>query len=123
MSKVNFATIWDGIEYRQTSQEEADQLEREDKCQIVSKHIFSATELKFREQFTGYKTRELRAEVPVLPKVEKPYLPKDLDPIASVEDWKNYKEAAAGFLDKPINKVTKAQVLNYMEQELGLKTT
>ena len=54
--------IWDGLEIREVPRSEADQLVREDKAEIM---IGNA--LKYRHQFTGYITRELRADSSPLP--------------------------------------------------------
>jgi len=57
-----FSTIWDGLAYRQVSAEEATRLVAEDKAQDLTGKLHSALDLKFRHQFTGYQTREIRAE-------------------------------------------------------------
>ena len=57
-----YHTIWDGVAYRQVSPEEAARLVKEDKAQDCSERMLSATELKFRRDFKGYQTREVRAE-------------------------------------------------------------
>lgn len=94
--------IWDGRNFRHVAGEEADQLVNEDKAQNLS--VRPRPKLKFRREFTGYLTRELRADTPATP----------------AADWKDHKKAAADFLGKPYPKVTKADTLEYMEKHLGL---
>jgi len=60
-----YHTIWDGVAYRQVSPEEAAKLVKEDKAQDCSERMLSATELKFRRDFKGYQTREVRADTKV----------------------------------------------------------
>ena len=110
-------TIWDGIQYRQVSPEEAARLVKKDMAQICP---VGGTEMKFRRDFTGYQTREVRAEfrpAPIKEPEAKPVMKPE--PEKEVVDWKDYRTAAAKVLDKPVNKTTKAQTLEYMEQNLG----
>ena len=65
--KEKIVIIWDGNEYRQVSEEDADRLVEEDKAQICNQQQADMRDRKFRRDFTGYKTREIRAET-----VEKP---------------------------------------------------
>ena len=62
MSEV---TIWDGEEIRQVPDSEAKELIAKDMAQDMAKE--DGLSLKFRKDFTGYKTRELRAETPPTP--------------------------------------------------------
>jgi len=59
MPKMNL--IWDGEQYLEVSEEEADKLVKEDKAQNLSHKMLSAMELKRKSAFTGYWTREMRA--------------------------------------------------------------
>jgi hypothetical protein len=106
------ATVWDGLTFRQIPPDEAERLEAEDKCQNLSRRFVSGTELKYRHQFAGYATRELRAApVPVaVAVVTNPESPSD---------WKAHREAAAAYLMKPLNKTTKADTIHYLEKDLG----
>ena len=54
--------IWDGEEFHHVTRDEADKLEKADKCQILSDGFIDGLALKYRRDFTGYKTREMRAE-------------------------------------------------------------
>ncbi len=65
-------TIWDGNEFRHVKDQEAKKLEAEDKAQILNTGVVDGATLKYRHQFTGYKTRELRAETNPAPVEEKP---------------------------------------------------
>lgn len=62
MSRI--ATTWDGVAFGQMPQSEAEKLEKEDKVQVLRDGFIDGLSLKYRHQFTGYKTRELRAEKP-----------------------------------------------------------
>ena len=115
-----FAVIWDGDDYRQVSHEEAEKLEAEDKCQNLSKRNYAATELKYRREFTGYHTREMRATTAPIPRISKA---PAAEPQVEASEWMQYKAAAAKKLDKPWNKVTKAETLAYMEKHFGLAET
>jgi hypothetical protein len=114
-----FATIWDGINFRQVPPQEAEELEAADKCQNLTKKFYSGTELKFRRQFTGYKTRELRAEIPPVVSIPTAAEPAKMPTIAN---WPSYRKAAAAYLNKPFNKTTKDETIAYMENQLGLAT-
>jgi hypothetical protein len=104
--------IWDGLAFRQVPPDEAVRLESEDKCQNLSARFISGTELKYRHQFTGYLTRELRAAS---------------TPVAVVtvksDDWKRHRGAASMHLKKKVNMTSRADTINYMEKHLGLVTT
>lgn len=56
--------IWDGEEFKTVDRETADSLKKSDKAQILSDGFIDGMSLKYRSQFTGYKTREMRAERP-----------------------------------------------------------
>jgi len=139
-NEMGFANIWDGEEFRQVSQEEADELVKQDKAQDLSKEILSATDLKFRKDFKGYMTREVRAAdplkaapkqkptpVPIIPPTDPLPKPIPIDPPqpASVDGnlWMNYRKAAADLLGKPYNMTTKSETLAYMEKHVGIKST
>lgn len=106
--------IWDGLKFRHVPPQEAEELEAADKCQNLTKKFYSGTELKFRRQFTGYKTRELRAEERVAVAPPTPTL---------TQNWQAHRKAAAAHLGKPFNKTTKEDTISYMENQLGLATT
>lgn len=57
--------IWDGIEFRKVSSKEAEDLIAKDMAQDA--HRVCGWTIKARKDFTGYKTRELRAEEPPTP--------------------------------------------------------
>jgi hypothetical protein len=59
MSKTKL--IWDGTQFLEVDAAKADELVEADKAQDLSKKFLSGTELKTRNQFTGYATRELKA--------------------------------------------------------------
>ena len=65
--KGRTVTIWDGVQYRQVSEQEAKRLVDKDMAQVMSRGMVGGTEMKFRRDFTGYQTREVRAEKPVAP--------------------------------------------------------
>ena len=60
--------IWDGVAFVDVPRAEAEKLIAEDKAQDVSKE--DGLSLKYRHQFTGYMTREMRAEAPIAPVAE-----------------------------------------------------
>jgi hypothetical protein len=120
--KTGFATIWDGLAYRQVSHAEAEKLEKEDKCQNLSGKMHSATELKFRKDFTGYLTREVRAKV-IPPSVTTIPPAKVVGAPVTLDDWAKYRKKAAKLLGKPYNKTTKAETIAYMEKHLGFENT
>lgn len=71
--KEKIVTIWDGIQYRRVGQSEADRLVENDMAQICDKPQSDMRDRKFRRDFTGYKTREVRAEkAPEVKAPEKP---------------------------------------------------
>ena len=90
--------MWDGIEMFEATEEEALKLVQEDKAEIM---IGNA--LKYRHEFTGYQTRELRAE-PKAPVVEK----ED-----KAANWEDYKAEAKKKLG--LKRVTKKQVIDWMK--------
>lgn len=58
------AIVWDGLEYRKVSEEEADRLVEQDKAQRVDREFISGSELRLRSSFTGYHTKEKRSPLP-----------------------------------------------------------
>ena len=100
------ANIWDGENFRQVPWDEAEQLEKEDKCQNLSAQLIGGNELKYRHQFKGYMTREMRAEPP-------------MQPIQMSEEeaknWKEYRTRAKKALK--LDKVKKADVISWMKSE------
>jgi len=71
MRKRGAVTIWDGIQYRQVSREEATRLVDADMAQIMTDGLVAGTEMRFRKQFTGYNTRQVKAATPAKKKVAK----------------------------------------------------
>jgi len=110
------ATIWNGNEFCIVPQDEADELVKQDKAQDVSKRLHGATELKYRRDFTGYRTREVRAAPPSEPKMPAPTANTTAD------NWQEFRSDAARKLGKAYNKTTKAETIAYMEQNLGMET-
>lgn len=53
-------TIWDGEEFHHVPRKEAEALVKADKAQILSDGLVDGLSMKYRHEFTGYKTRELR---------------------------------------------------------------
>ena len=53
--------IWNGEEFVQVSEAQAEAMAKADKAQILDGTV-DGLALKTRKQFTGYKTREIRAE-------------------------------------------------------------
>ena len=84
--------IWDGLNFLNVDRKEAEQLIKEDKAQDVSKE--DGLSLKYRHQFTGYVTREMRAESPV-PEAPVPEAPAaDVQEDEPVEvDWREFADA------------------------------
>jgi hypothetical protein len=56
-------TIWDGIEFLHIPDSEARNLEKADKIQICEPFL-AATELKFREEFSGYDKAPFNSKEP-----------------------------------------------------------
>ena len=110
MEQQFMATIWDGEDFVKVTKKEARRLVKEDKAQDLTEGFIGGAELKFRHEFTGYTTREIRAEVQPVPVQVKPLKPAD---------WKDFKAAAAKELGKPFNKTTKADTLKFMENFHG----
>lgn len=102
-------TIWDGESFRQVSDEEAARLIKEDKAQGEAEHGFS--HFKYRHQFTGYVTREMRAEAPV--KVETPKPEKEEAPKPE-KSWRQMRKEVGKAIGKPAMKVTKADVEEFL---------
>jgi hypothetical protein len=85
--------------------------------------------LKYRHEFTGYKTREIRPETPAKrATTSKPDTVKAPDTTAASKskskskpadkvDWLRFKKEAAEAIGKPFNKTTKADVLKYLDSK------
>jgi len=58
--------VWDGLKYTELREADAEILVKEDKAQHLSYKMVSSLELKLRRNFTGYWTREMRAEAGLL---------------------------------------------------------
>ena len=122
MGKGRFVTIWDGVQYRQVSPQEADRLVGKDMAQ---KMPIDGTAMKFRKDFTGYRTREVRAQpnpIPTPAMVEPPAQPKAQTteaPVSVSTNWLAHRKAAAKSLGQTMKETTKAQTLTYMEQGLA----
>ena len=98
---MGHVTIWDGNEIRVEQEDVAKDLIAKDMAQDMA--VEDGLSLKYRHQFTGYKTRELRAEVPPTPVVSTPDIPQageadkseDVEVVgAGVEaalNWEDYK--------------------------------
>ena len=123
---MNYITIWDGEEFSQVLEEEANELIKADKAQDAAKE--DGLSLKYRHQFTGYVTRELKAAVPPSPLLSVT-LPTEAaagttkKPMNSVGDeaaldWTNYQEAYREATGK--KRVSKSKVEAWMEKE-GIK--
>lgn len=99
--------IWDGLEIREVPESEAKSLVREDKAEIMI-----GNELKYRHQFTGYITRELRAEtVSPLPSASLETPQKE----EAVLNWEEYKDRYKTATGK--KRATKAAVELWMSEE------
>ena len=72
--------VWDGERFFETDDETAAKMVAQDKGEICR-----GQGLKYRHQFTGYLTREMRAEAPIVPAAE-------IIEEASF-DWNDHKEA------------------------------
>lgn len=59
---MRMVTTWDGVQFDRMSEDAAKKLEAEDKIQILDAPQIDGLAMKTRRQFTGYKTREMRAE-------------------------------------------------------------
>lgn len=53
--------IWDGIEFSNVARSKAETMEKEHKCQILTDGFVDGLALKYRHEFKGYATREMRA--------------------------------------------------------------
>jgi len=105
--------IWDGVTERVVSASEARMLEEKDMAQDMTAQPIAGHEFKTRAQFTGYKTRELRAEQPPVRALVAPS--PHITQGANAPDWRSYRAATAQWLgiDKA-TKVKKAQVMEYL---------
>ncbi len=93
---MRLITIWDGLEFRQEPEDVANKLIAENKAQDAAKE--DGFSLKFRKDFKGYLTREIRAEspTPVIPasgkatsqETEKPEKAGAGDAV----NWNDYKD-------------------------------
>ena len=54
--------IWDGAEFRNVSRKNAMALVEVDKAQILSDGLIDGLSLKYRHEFGGYKTRQMKAD-------------------------------------------------------------
>jgi hypothetical protein len=126
MSKdTDIVTVWDGEEFQQLTRKEATALVKADKAQNLDDGLVDGLSLKYRHEFTGYKTREIRPETPAPAAVVKPAKPKKparkKKPAKAADDvdWKAYRKEAAAALGKAVNKTTKAETLKYVEDKEG----
>jgi hypothetical protein len=99
--------LWNGNEFFVATDEEAKKLIAEDKAEDESMH--GNSHFRYRHQFTGYQTREMRAEAPT-PEVEEVPAknPKDH------KSWRQYRKEVGQAIGKPATKVTKADVEEYL---------
>lgn len=109
--------IWDGEDFNHVTQDEADRLVKADKAQILDGTV-DGLGLRYRAEFTGYKTRELRAAGVRKPSVAEPTETGE-EPAISEADWKDYKAEAAKALDKPYNKTTKKDTIAFLKKKYG----
>ncbi len=125
--------IWDGINFLEVTPDVAKELVDQDKAQLLDGTVDGGS-LKYRRQFTGYQPKP-EPEVVVPPEPEaapEPEAPPpetveakasegEVDPMAKavktepMKDWRSYRKAAAESLGKPLVKVTKAEVLEWLE--------
>jgi hypothetical protein len=117
--------IWDGRVERIVSASEARMLEEKDMAQDMTARPIAGHEFKTRAQFSGYATRELRAETPPVRVVEAPTSPPPNTQgaeHADGSDWRAYRSATAEWLGiQKATKVRKAQVMEYLKAH-GLDT-
>ena len=84
--------IWDGVAFVDVPRAEAEKLIAEDKAQDVSKE--DGLSLKYRHQFTGYITREMRAEAPIAPVAEEvEIVQEEVEATAPPFNWEDHREA------------------------------
>lgn len=108
--------LWDGKSFLSVKPEEAQKMVAEDKAQDLTSQRASSYQLKPRSAFTGYNTAApAKVEAPETPKPEKSGVDPADGPGKAIQDeplknWMAYKNAVAKDLDKPFNKVTKADV-------------
>jgi hypothetical protein len=106
--------LWNGNEFFVATDEEAKKLIAEDKAEDESSH--GNSHFRYRHEFTGYHTRELRADAPIAPvpeaKTEEPDMPAQ-NP-KDHKSWRQYKKEVGQALGKPASKVTKAEVEEYL---------
>ena len=101
-------SIWDGVAFKDVPEDEAADMVKNDRAQYT--HL-AYSHLKFRSQFTGYQTREMRAEAPA-PVVAAPVVAA---PEVEELDWKSYRKKAGKAIGKATLKVTKADVEAYLD--------
>lgn len=65
---MGIVTTWDGDIFDQMEEEDALKLEKADKLQIIRDGCVDGLSLKHRADFTGYQTREVRADKAPAPK-------------------------------------------------------
>ena len=114
---VQMAHIWDGVAFQVVPVEEAVRMEKAGLAQHLDRP-FAAHELKFRHELPGYQTRELRADSSPKPAAPAPQPPLEQPPEATGTrdvDWKQHRKDAARHLGIDARKVTKDQVLEYLE--------
>ena len=106
-------TMWDGHKFFQADEETASQLVKEDKAEICVGNA-----LKYRHQFSGYQTREMRAE-PKLTEVGQRVLddicsePEVIEPeVKEAPKWQDYKTEAKKKLG--LKRISEKQVKEWM---------
>ena len=95
-------TMWEGHKFFEAEDETAACLVKEDKAEICV-----GNDLKYRHQFTGYLTREMRSAAPVEISEPEPAPVKEID-------WKKYKAEAKKKLG--LKRITEAQVKEWMAE-------
>jgi hypothetical protein len=103
-------TIWDGVTFRQVSPEEAADLVAADKAQDLTSNKESAFSLKRRKQFTGYTAKPAAPTRRVSSQQDEDRAMTGKVIEEPMKHWLTYRPIVARKLDKPTNKVTKAEV-------------
>ena len=106
---MSMKIIWDGLNFLQVTIEEAKRLIAEDKAEDETIH--GNSHFRYRHQFTGYKTREMRAEKPIAPAPEED---KEVD----LTEWRSYRKEVGEAIGKPTMKVKKADVEAYLHGDI-----
>ena len=109
MSEVS---IWTGDEFLMVSEKEAEELVKNDKAQYT--HL-DFSHLKHRHEFTGYVTREMRADRPI---AAAPVVEIKPEPKKEAKSWRQYRKEVGQAIGKPATKVTKKEVEEYLNGDI-----